>query len=115
MPVTVPPFVPATSEAKFTKFVMIVGTAVTFLGSVLVAFQAQFPGEAWVGVALIAMGLLTKVLKVAGYTSARTDLKKTELLVAAQANQNAQITVANPGEAIRFLQELEASKIGTKQ
>lgn len=70
-----------TSEFGLTKLIVYAGFAVTLAGAVLQVLQDKgvLEGVAWVPTVVMAVGMLSAVLKGLGYTVGRNTLKAADL------------------------------------
>lgn len=100
-----------TSEFSLTKLVLIVGSVVTGAGVVLEGLAQAGVGEKWIGLALVIVGSLTNLLRIAGYQSGRNQFKTAALEASAKASSEAGAKVADIEAAERVLKDLlERSK-----
>lgn len=92
-----------TSEYKLTRLIVIVGSLVAALGSVLEALASVGLFPRAVGIGLVIVGALTAVLKAMGYESARVKLKVAEVKAIQQtAGLHAVAEIASAKDAAAY-------------
>ena len=74
-----------TSEFSLARIVSVVGAVVTACGVILAALAQAGYGQAWVGVAIMVIGALTKVVTALGYSDDRSALKAASIEAGKQA------------------------------
>lgn len=103
-----------TSEYKLTKYVFIAGTLVTLAGVVLESLASLGIGHSFVGAAIIAVGLLAKLVRAAGYQSSRDALKSEAIAAVTHKNELEAESIRTLPDALAKLEEVAARLEGER-
>lgn len=87
------------SREKFAKLATYIGAGITGFGAFLAALQAANHEASWIPVAVMVLGVATKLGAWLGYFKSETDLKKTAM----QEGLVAGAAVQTPGQAAAVL------------